>query len=100
MVLKSKKVGETLGYPVDFSSSLGPTETITVAGVTASVYTGVDPNPGALIFGVATVSGNIVNQGITGGVIGTVYELLYTVQTSLHQVIEISAFLAVEPDLP
>lgn len=99
VMLKSKKVGETVGYPVDFISSLAVGETITSSLVTASVYTGIDPNPSAIVLGSTTTSGTIVNQGITAGVMGTIYELLYKVVTSLSQTIEISAFLAVVPDL-
>ena len=100
VVLKSKKLGEVVGYPVDFISSLGVAETISSATVTASVYSGVDPNPQFIVLGAATITGTIVQQGITGGVLGTIYELLYAATTSLNQLIEISAFLAVVPDLP
>lgn len=99
VVLRSKKVGETLGYPVDFISSLAPGETINTSIVSVSVYAGIDPNPSAMITGTPTQSGTVVNQGITGGLLGNIYELLYKVTTSLNQTVEISAFLAVEPDL-
>jgi len=100
VVLKSKKLGEIVGYPVDFISSLGTSETISTATVTASVYSGVDPHPEFLILGAATITGTVVAQGISGGVLGTIYELLYSATTSLNQFIQISAFLAVVPDLP
>jgi len=100
VVLKSKKVGETLGFSVDFISSLAPEEIISSASVTASVYSGVDPNPQFIVLSTPTITGSVVSQGITGGVLGTIYELLYKAITSLNQAIEISAFLAVVPDLP
>jgi hypothetical protein len=100
VVLKSKKVGETLGYPIDFISTLAASEVISTAVVTASVYSGVDPNPSFIVLGTPTIQGTVVQQGITGGVLGTIYELLYAVTTSLNQLIEISAFLAIVSDLP
>jgi hypothetical protein len=99
VVLRSKKVGETLGYPVDFISSLASGESISSAVVSASVYAGVDPLPANIILSTPTITGSVVAQGITGGIMGTIYELLYAATTSLNQVIEISAYLAVEPDL-
>ena len=100
MIIPSKKLGETVFVLVDFISQLGPGETIVSAFCTCSTYTGVDPNPSAVIDGAATVSGTVVSQLTTGGVLGTIYELLATANTSLGQVIELSGYLAVVPDLP
>lgn len=99
--LKSKKVSETTftSPPFDFISSLQPTETISTANVTASVYSGLDPNPAAVVSGSATISNTQVLQLTTGGVLGVIYELLCTITTSLGQTIAQSAFLAIVPDL-
>lgn len=95
-----KKQGETVNRPFDFISRLGPNENLLSAVVFASVYSGTDLNPQAIIFGSASITGTIVNQGLTAGVLGVVYELLCKVTTSLGQTLEISAFWVIEPDLP
>lgn len=95
-----KKVGETVIRPFDFISRLGASEKILTAVTTASVYSGTDGNPAAIINGSAAIAGTIVNQSLTGGVLGVIYELLCTVVTSLGQRLEMSAFWVVEPDLP
>lgn len=100
IILMPKKVGETVIRPFDFISRLGALETITSAVTTAFVYSGVDPNPALIINGAAKISGTIINQSLTGGVLGVIYELLCTVNTSLGQRLEMSAFWVVEPDLP
>lgn len=83
----------------NFISSLQVAETITTASVSASVYSGNDPTPSAILSGSPTISGTTISQLVTGGVLGTIYELLYTANTSLAQSIQISAYLAVIPDL-
>ena len=100
--MKPKKLSETCftSQPFDFISSLQPGETIASQSVTASVYSGLDPNPGALVSGAASVqSVTQVWQLITGGVVGVIYELLCTITTSLGQTLSISAYQAVIPDL-
>lgn len=99
MILPGKKVGETIFESANFLSNLGVTETINSALVTASVYRGNDPTPSAIISGPASISGPIVQQLVTGGVLGTTYELLFAANTSLGQTIEIAAYLTIIPDL-
>ena len=100
LVIPAKKLGETVVIPFDFISRLAQGETITAAVCLCSTYTGVDPNPSAVISGSATISGTVVNQLITAGVLGVIYELLARATTSLGQVIELSAYLVIVPDLP
>ena len=100
VILPAKKLGETVFIAIDFISKLGVGETITGAVCTCTVYTGNDPNPSAVINGVAQVSGTIVDQLVTGGVLGTIYEILAKATTSLGQTLELSGFLAIVPDLP
>lgn len=100
VILNPKKQGETLPELFNFISSLGSNETIASAVCTCSVYSGADPTPSAVIDGVASIVGTIVTQGITGGIVGVIYELLMTATTSLGNVIEMSAYLAIIPDLP
>ncbi len=100
VILPAKKLGETVFIAIDFISKLGVGETIIGAVCTCTVYTGNDPNPSAVISGVAQVSGTIVDQLVRGGVLGTIYEILAKATTSLGQTVELSGFLAIVPDLP
>lgn len=100
VILQPKRQGETIGYVVDFISSLAPGEVILTAACIATVYSGVDAFPAAIISGSSTFQGTQVNQGVTGGVTGTIYSLLYVVTTSFAQTIEINAYLPVVPNSP
>ena len=100
VIFSPKKVGENIIVPVDFISRLAVGETILQAVVTCTVYSGTDPNPQNMIVGPATVAGTVVEQQVNQGVLGVVYELLFTVITSLNQQLELAGYFAVEPDLP
>lgn len=103
VIFPSKRLGETIipnPSPFNFTSQLAVGETISSATVTASVYTGVDANPSAIISGSATISGAVVSQKITGGVLGVIYELLCAAVTSAGQTIQLAGYLAIIPDLP
>lgn len=93
--LRPKLIGETELYPVNFLSRLATSETISSATVTASVYTGSDTDPAAILSGSPSISGTTVTQLVTGGVIGTIYRLLYQAVTSAGQTLELEALLAV-----
>lgn len=100
VILPPKLQGETVTIPFDFISRLSPSETIVSAVCTCSTYSGTDALPNSVISGTATISGTIVNQLITVGVLGVIYALLAKATTSLGQVIELSAYLVIIPDLP
>jgi len=100
VILNPKKLGETVVEPFNFISALGSGETIVSATCGCTVYTGADPNPSAMLVGAPAINGTIVQQEITGGILGCIYELLCTATTNAGEVIEISAYLAIEPDLP
>jgi hypothetical protein len=95
-----KLAGTTQTYTFDFISNLAPGETITPQSVIVAVYSGTDPNPGMMLAGSASVT-NItqVLQNLTGGVLGTIYEVACTVTTSLGQTLVLSAYLVIVPDL-
>jgi flagellar biosynthesis protein FliR len=95
--LDSKLAGETVVETFDFISRLGVSETISAQTVTASVYSGVDANPSALVSGSASASGTVVSQAITGGVTGVTYVLLCTITTSAGQTLQLSALLTILP---
>lgn len=101
VTLPSKKLGESVIIPFDFTSKLAQGETISTCSCKVYVYTGTDTNPNAMLATAsASFSGSVVNQLVTAGVVGTIYELLATVTTSLNQTLELSGYLAVVPDLP
>lgn len=91
----AKTVGASKLYDFDFTSQLGAGETISTQSVQAAVYTGNDPTPQNIISGSATVSGAVVSQLITAGVVGTIYSLLCTITTSLGQTLQLQGFLAI-----
>jgi len=98
-VLLPKYVGETRAVVWDFTSQLSAGETISTAPTTASVYSGTDATPSGIISGSPTINGALVSQLITAGLQGNIYELLCTATTSASQVLQLSGFLAVLPEL-
>lgn len=98
-IFDPKYTGETKTYQFDFTSDLAPFEAILIQTVTASVFSGTDATPSAIISGAASATRTIVSQNITGGILGVIYELLCTATTSSSQILEKSAFLAVVPEL-
>jgi hypothetical protein len=100
VVLSAKKAGESLVIPMDFMGRLGAGEIIKNVATSCSVYSGTDPNPGAMLVGVPAIGGSIVEQLVRGGVEGVIYKLMYTVTTDTPQSVQLAGYLAVEPDLP
>ena len=98
IILDGKLVGETLNETFDFLSRLAIGETISTATVTASVYSGTDAAPSAIVSGSAAISGSKVTQKITAGTLGVVYKLLCVCTTSTSQTLSLAALLAVVPD--
>lgn len=93
--LPAKPPTATILAVFDLAPELSVGETLSSPSVTVSVYCGVDPTPSAVISGAATVSGTTVKQLLTGGVLGNVYEVQVTANTSLGQVLVAQAFLAI-----
>jgi hypothetical protein len=98
ITLEGKLTSETVSTVFDFISRLAVGETISTQVVTASVYSGTDAAPSAIVSGSATASGTQVTQKITAGVLGVMYKLLCTITTSAGQTLSLSAFLAIVPD--
>lgn len=91
------KVGEIAPATFDFTASMAATETISTQVVAASVYSGVDANPSALISGAATASGKTVSQVLAPAISGNIYQLVCTITTSLGKTLKQSSYLAVVP---
>ena len=100
VILSPKLVGETKTITFDFTSMLAVGETISTKSTAASVFSGVDGSPSNVISGAASNSGAVVSQGVTGGVAGTIYNLLCTITTSTSQTLILGGFLAVLPNSP
>ena len=103
--IPNKKASETIllgqngNSPFNFVSALSPNEIITVASVVCTVYSGNDPSPASVINGAAGINGQQVTQSITGGITGVIYELACTVNTNDAQVLKLTGYLAIIPDL-
>ena len=98
VAFNAKLAAETVIETFDFTSRLALAETISTAVTTATVYSGVDASPSAIVSGSATISGKTVTQAITGGVLGVVYLLKCQITTSLSQTLDLTAFLPIIPD--
>lgn len=82
-VSESKIQIEVVSYFGDFTDVLIPGETITSQTVTVEVISGDDPNPSAMLYGGIDVhSGTIIEQRLQQGVIGCIYDIIFTVGTS------------------
>jgi hypothetical protein len=79
----------------DMISMLEVGETISGATVDAAVASGIDASPSAVISGSATITGQIVTQLVTGGVIGVTYILSCVITTSLGATKIMRGYLAV-----
>lgn len=79
---------------------MNPGVTIVAQSVAIVVHSGIDPAPATMLNGAPSHSGTIVNQSLTGGVAGVLYEILYSATLSDGQTPELAGFIYVEPDLP
>lgn len=98
-VFPTKFDSETLLLTFDFQADLAVGETLSGPTIAASVYSGTDASPSAIITGSATVSGATVTQKFTGGTVGNIYYVVCTVATSLSQVLQRSGFLTIVSDV-
>lgn len=97
--LSPKTTGVLRNYTFDFTPFLAAGETISAPVASASVYSGNDASPSAIL-GSPSASGNVVTLPLTAGVIGVIYEVSVTVTTSAAQTPRLSGYLAIVPDLP
>ena len=97
-IFGGKLSGETLNEVFNFAARLAVGETLSTASVAATVYSGTDASPSAIVSGSATISGANVTQAIVAGTLGVTYKLLCTVTTSLSQTLIQAAYLIVAPD--
>lgn len=102
IIFDQKAVGETKPYVVNFSDRLQFGEAINGAAVAVSVFSGTDPSPSNMVSGNATYdsSGN-VTQLLTGGIVGTIYNVVFTVTgTASHNYIKVGQLYVVSNSNP
>lgn len=99
-IIPSKMASEVWTWQPDFTGLFASSgDTISSQATSAMVYSGVDASPSAILSGAPSHSGLVGSQKLTGGVVGVVYYLTFLATSSAGEVIEISAFLAVVPDV-
>lgn len=84
----------------DFISQLAVGETISGAAVTATLFSGTDASPSAVISGAASVVGPIVSQLVVDGTVGVIYLLSCAVTTSSGNTKIMQGYLAVVDSNP
>lgn len=97
IILGPKYAAETRTETFDFTSRLALAETLSTASVTATVYSGTDASPSALVSGSAGISGAKVTQLITAGTVGVTYMLSCSVTTSTGQTLVLKGYMTVVP---
>lgn len=102
LIFPSKAVGELQPYIVNFSDRLQFGESINGAGVTISVFSGTDSNPSAMLSGTTTYDafGN-VTQALTGGLVGVIYNVVFTVTgTASHNYVKVGQLAVISNSDP
>ena len=100
VILPVKNQNSVIFVSFDFISSLIAGETLTSASVVATVASGEDATPSAIVSGAATITGLVVNQKIIDGVVGVIYLLSCACMTSLGNSIVLRGTLAVVDNNP
>ena len=77
-----KDPSETYPVAFDFSAVVPSTETISSSTWTATVVSGNDASPSAILYGSPVITGTTVKQVVTGGYSGVTYSLKASITTS------------------
>ena len=99
VVVPPKIVSETRIDQLDYSSQLPAGVVVSSATGSSSVYSGTDPSPSSIIASVTTTGLQYVYVKVTGGVLGTIYQLNVLATCSDAVVRSITYFLAIIPDV-
>jgi hypothetical protein len=90
-IWKPKPPESTEYFPLDLARNLSPDDSIVSATCAISVLKGIDPDTDAmLIDDVIIEQDTIVSQKVKGGIFGCRYQLTFTVNTSLGEVLKLS----------
>lgn len=88
-------------FQVDFGTDLTVGETLSTYSVSCEVYSGTDASPSSCVSGAASHVGSTVFQAIQAPAsAGNIYQLIWTVTTSLSQVLKRSGLFACIPATP
>ena len=96
-ILDVKEAATPSSALFSFALDLSAGETISSASVAATVYSGTDVTPSAIISGAATISGGEVTQTLVNGTEGVVYLLTCTATTSASDTLTRTGYLVVAP---
>lgn len=104
VILPPKRVSDVVLISMDFASALaignGVIDSLTgTPTVTASVYSGTDPTPSAIVGASGFTFDSVVEWKIQNGAVGVIYALKYQMATTLGQTLTMVGLLAVVPDL-
>lgn len=100
-IYRTKNQGEIIPVKINMLGRCLDGETIALAEVSVSVISGEDPAPNDMLVGTASVGdGEWVTQTIEGGVLGVVYDLVFSVTTSLDNIYIDTVPLAIVSELP
>lgn len=98
-VSDSKRQIETVSYFGDFRDLLQSGELITSQTVTVITYSGIDPNPSNLLYqGIDVHNQTVIEQRIRLGVVGCIYNIIFTVGTNQSNTYEKTTRLAILPN--
>ena len=90
----SKKLGEVLPLPFDFTPFLAPADTIVSVVMTVNVVSGVDPSASSIIpSGSPTITLGVVSTTVSDGVVGVVYQINCVAKTSTNNYYKITTQL-------
>jgi len=82
-----------------FSFDLAAGETLSSASIAATVYSGTDATPSAILSGAPAISGGQVTQLIIDGAEGVTYLLTCTATTSAAETLTREGYLVISPVL-
>jgi hypothetical protein len=101
VILPVKDISEVLPITVNFSDMLQFGETINGANCVASLFSGTDSNPGAIIVGAATYTATTITQIITGGLSGNTYTLAFLVTgNNSHNYVKVGQLSVINSSSP
>lgn len=99
VILGAKRATESRNEVFDFASLIASGETLSTAVTTATVHSGTDSSPSAVISGSASISGTKVTQKLIAGTLGVTYLITCTVTTSAGQTLVLEGFLPIVPGM-
>ena len=99
-IQESKYEAETISIVVSFLDLFSSGEIISgLPAITVTLFTGTDPSPSNILYGVADIVGNVsVSQKIRLGVPGVIYHITFKVATNLGNTFEKETCLAILPE--